>query len=141
MIRVTQKQEKDMPDRFPNQNQTANFEDKTLTCCDANCGQTFVFTARDQAFYAENNYSEPRRCRPCRDARKAQRGPSPNGYVGPSPQGPSGHSPGQNKSGPNGYAPPARFTEEREGGGRKKGRRNRDDDFDNDWDDGYRRRR
>lgn len=48
--------------------------DRTLTCRD--CGQTFVFTAGEQAFYAERGYSEPLRCQSCRAARKQQRASS-----------------------------------------------------------------
>ncbi len=45
------------------------FEDKTIVCKD--CGQEFVFTAREQEFYAEKGFeNEPQRCKPCRDARK-----------------------------------------------------------------------
>jgi CxxC-x17-CxxC domain-containing protein len=46
--------------------------DKTLVCAD--CNQEFVFSASEQQFYAERQFSEPRRCGPCRAARKAQRG-------------------------------------------------------------------
>ena len=51
------------------------FEDKVLVCKE--CGQEFVFTAGEQAFYAERGFqNEPQRCKPCRDARKnAARGP------------------------------------------------------------------
>jgi CxxC-x17-CxxC domain-containing protein len=35
--------------------------DKTLTCSD--CGMEFAFTEREQEFYAEKGFSEPRRCR------------------------------------------------------------------------------
>ena len=53
--------------------------DKTLTCAD--CGLQFVFTARDQEFYADRQFSEPRRCPSCRAARKAARGEgSSNSY-------------------------------------------------------------
>jgi CxxC-x17-CxxC domain-containing protein len=45
--------------------------DRTLTCRD--CGQTFVFTAGEQAFYQERGFSEPQRCPSCRSARKQQR--------------------------------------------------------------------
>ena len=48
------------------------FEDKTLVCRD--CGKEFVFTAGEQAFYAEKGFqNEPTRCKSCRDARKASR--------------------------------------------------------------------
>lgn len=43
--------------------------DQTLVCVD--CGAQFTFTARDQAFYQERGYQAPRRCRVCRDKRKA----------------------------------------------------------------------
>jgi CxxC-x17-CxxC domain-containing protein len=51
--------------------------DKTLTCRD--CGETFTFTAGEQAFYLERGFSEPQRCPACRTARKAQR-QSSGGY-------------------------------------------------------------
>jgi CxxC-x17-CxxC domain-containing protein len=47
------------------------YSDKNLTCVD--CSQEFVFTARDQEFYAGRGFSEPRRCPSCRAAKKAQR--------------------------------------------------------------------
>ena len=48
------------------------FEDKVLICRD--CGREFVFTAGEQEFYAEKGFqNEPRRCKACRDARKASR--------------------------------------------------------------------
>jgi len=46
--------------------------DKAITCVD--CGQIFTFTASEQEFYAERQFSEPRRCPSCRAARKASRG-------------------------------------------------------------------
>src|SRR5919204_527528 len=45
--------------------------DTTLTCRD--CGQAFVFTSGEQAFYASRGFTEPSRCADCRAARKAQR--------------------------------------------------------------------
>ena len=45
-------------------------EDKTLKCQD--CGKDFIFTAREQEFYAQKGFSEPKRCKECRDAKKAQ---------------------------------------------------------------------
>ncbi len=45
--------------------------DKTIVCKD--CGAEFVFTEREQEFYASKNFSEPVRCKACRDARKAQK--------------------------------------------------------------------
>ena len=49
-------------------------QDKVLTCAD--CGQEFTFTATEQQFYADRQFSEPRRCSSCRAIRKAQRGSS-----------------------------------------------------------------
>lgn len=50
-----------------------SFEDKNLECTD--CGQSFVHSAEDQARYAERGFTnEPKRCRDCREKRKAQGG-------------------------------------------------------------------
>jgi CxxC-x17-CxxC domain-containing protein len=54
------------------------YQDKTLTCVD--CGMEFSFTASDQQFYADRQFSEPRRCPACRAAKKAARGESTGGY-------------------------------------------------------------
>jgi CxxC-x17-CxxC domain-containing protein len=56
--------------------------DKVLTCAD--CSSEFVFTANEQDFYAERQFSEPRRCPSCRAARKLSRGGSgdPGGVGG-----------------------------------------------------------
>lgn len=49
-----------------------SFDDKTLVCRD--CGQEFVFTAGEQAFYAEKGFTnQPSRCPDCRRANKARR--------------------------------------------------------------------
>ncbi len=48
------------------------YQDKTIKCVD--CGNEFLFTARDQAFYAEQGFTnEPKRCRECRNKRKAEK--------------------------------------------------------------------
>jgi CxxC-x17-CxxC domain-containing protein len=50
-----------------------SFQDRTLTCVE--CGTTFVFTAGEQAFYAERGFTnEPKRCPDCRAQRKAAQG-------------------------------------------------------------------
>ena len=54
------------------------YTDKTLTCVD--CNQEFTFTATDQQFYADRQFSEPRRCAACRAAKKAARGESGGTY-------------------------------------------------------------
>ncbi|MDO8682569.1 MAG: zinc-ribbon domain-containing protein [Armatimonadota bacterium] len=46
-------------------------QDKELSCKD--CGQNFTFTEGEQEFFTQRGFSEPVRCRPCRDARKAQK--------------------------------------------------------------------
>jgi len=49
-----------------------SFEDKTLQCAD--CGVNFTFTAEEQEFFQTKGYTnEPKRCQPCRQARKAER--------------------------------------------------------------------
>jgi CxxC-x17-CxxC domain-containing protein len=48
------------------------FEDKTLECSD--CGKEFTFSAEEQEFFQSKGYTnEPKRCPPCREARKTER--------------------------------------------------------------------
>jgi len=54
--------------------------DKTLTCSD--CGMEFAFTEREQAFYAEKGFTEPRRCPSCRASRKAARSGGDSSFGG-----------------------------------------------------------
>ncbi|MCC6627907.1 MAG: zinc-ribbon domain containing protein [Chloroflexi bacterium] len=50
-----------------------SFTDQTLTCRD--CGQEFVWTAGEQAFYQTRGLTnQPRRCPSCRQARKGTTG-------------------------------------------------------------------
>jgi CxxC-x17-CxxC domain-containing protein len=44
--------------------------DRELRC--ASCGQRFLFSSGEQAYYAQNGLQDPRRCKPCRAQRKAQ---------------------------------------------------------------------
>ncbi|MBQ8871495.1 MAG: zinc-ribbon domain-containing protein [Bacilli bacterium] len=47
-------------------------KDIEITCKD--CGTKFMFTVRDQEFYAEKGFNnQPVRCKACRDKRKAER--------------------------------------------------------------------
>jgi hypothetical protein len=46
-------------------------EDKSIKC--AECGAEFVFTAAEQETYEQRGYSEPKRCKPCREQRRAAR--------------------------------------------------------------------
>jgi hypothetical protein len=73
------------------------YHDLTITC--SNCGKPFVFTAGEQAFYAEKGFSgAPKRCPECRVAGRAQgegdQGGAPAGAggppAGPPPPGPAG---------------------------------------------------
>lgn len=72
--------------------------DRTIVCRD--CGQEFVFTAGEQAFYQERGYTEPLRCPACRAARKSQRGDSAGGGYGNSYGGGGGSRSGGYSSGP-----------------------------------------
>lgn len=42
--------------------------DKMIKCQD--CGEEFRFSERDQEFYAEKGFPDPKRCHFCRKARK-----------------------------------------------------------------------
>ena len=58
------------------------YTDKVLSCAD--CGQEFAFTASEQEFYAQRQFSDPRRCPSCRASRKAARGDSGGSSYGAS---------------------------------------------------------
>jgi CxxC-x17-CxxC domain-containing protein len=54
------------------------FEDKTLTCVD--CGQTFVFTAGEQEFFAQKGFQNaPKRCKNCKAAKRTGDRSAPGG--------------------------------------------------------------
>ena len=79
--------------------------DKTLTCSD--CNIEFAFTEREQAFYAEKGFSEPRRCPSCRASRKQARSGGDSGYGGGSYSGgsyDSGYGSGGGYSAGGGYS-------------------------------------
>lgn len=47
-------------------------KDIELVCKD--CGEKFMFTVRDQEFYAEKGFTnQPVRCKACRDKKKSER--------------------------------------------------------------------
>ena len=49
-----------------------SFQDKSIQCSD--CGTTFTFSADEQELFASRGYTnDPKRCMPCRRARKAER--------------------------------------------------------------------
>jgi len=58
----------------------SNYYDQHLTCAD--CGHDFVWSAKDQEFFAEKGYQQPKRCKDCRQAKKAQRGGDERGEGG-----------------------------------------------------------
>ena len=46
------------------------YKDETIKCVD--CGQEFVFTAGEQAFYASKGFTnKPKRCKACREKKKS----------------------------------------------------------------------
>ncbi|MBI4447285.1 MAG: zinc-ribbon domain-containing protein [Acidobacteria bacterium] len=47
-------------------------QDKQIQCVD--CGKDFTFSAKEQEFYQSKGFSQPKRCKPCRDKRKARQG-------------------------------------------------------------------
>jgi hypothetical protein len=51
-----------------NQTDKKEFRDKILICCD--CGNRFIFTAGEAAYYFSKGLSEPKRDKPCRELRK-----------------------------------------------------------------------
>lgn len=58
LSRDTQEKEYDVPDMM-------------LECQD--CKQEFIFEEGEQAFFESKGYTPPKRCKPCRDKKKAQR--------------------------------------------------------------------
>jgi CxxC-x17-CxxC domain-containing protein len=49
-----------------------SFQDKSIQCSD--CGTTFTFSADEQELFASRGYTnDPKRCMPCRQARKSER--------------------------------------------------------------------
>lgn len=93
--------------------------DQQITCTE--CGEVFRFTAAEQVFYEERGLaSPPKRCKPCRQARKEARGPSagrgtysgdPNEYRSPMSGGHSNpweRPPARGPGGPARGAPPVR---------------------------------
>ena len=54
--------------------------DQEIIC--AECGTAFTFTEREQEYYRERNLSQPKRCKACRDARRANFGSGARGGGG-----------------------------------------------------------
>ncbi|CAN5766621.1 zinc-ribbon domain containing protein [soil metagenome] len=76
-----------------------SMSDKALTCAD--CGMEFAFSASEQQFYADRQFSDPRRCPSCRASRKLSRGgfgggdQASGGYSGGGSSGGGGFDRGQ----------------------------------------------
>ena len=48
-----------------------SYQDRTITCVE--CGNSFVWTAGEQEFYAQKGFTnEPKRCKPCKAAKNSQ---------------------------------------------------------------------
>lgn len=55
--------------------------DRTIVCAD--CGQEFLHSVEDQQRYASRGFTnDPKRCRPCREARRADGGGAGGGEGG-----------------------------------------------------------
>ncbi len=50
-----------------------NKQDGDIELLCADCNEPFLFTARDQQFFAEKGFSQPKRCFKCRQKKKAER--------------------------------------------------------------------
>ena len=70
--------------------------DKALTCAD--CGMEFAFSASEQQFYADRQFSDPRRCPSCRASRKLSRGGFGGGQASGGSGGYSGGSGGSDRA-------------------------------------------
>jgi hypothetical protein len=46
-------------------------QDKEIKCKD--CNQNFIFTAGEQEFFQSRGFTEPIRCKSCREIRKSQK--------------------------------------------------------------------
>jgi hypothetical protein len=44
------------------------FQDRLVACAD--CGESFVWTVKEQVFHREHGHEPPRRCHECRRVRK-----------------------------------------------------------------------
>lgn len=58
--------------------------EKQIAC--TACGSDFMFSAEEQEFYQSKGFQDPRKCKPCRDHAKQNRGRGGGGY---------GHAPRQ----------------------------------------------
>jgi len=47
----------------------SEFQDKLIACSDS--GDNYVWSDEEQEFFKQKGYEQPKRCKPCRQARKA----------------------------------------------------------------------
>lgn len=78
--------------------------DETIICDD--CGRSFIWSSEDQRYYRERNFARPKRCKSCRERRKAG---SRQGMQGGSPP-PSAASPSPARKQPQQRSQPQRST-------------------------------
>lgn len=69
-------------------------KDIHLVCSD--CGNNFYFSVKDQIFYAERGFQQPRRCYNCRQTRK-NNGSQAAGQPAPAQQPPRGKRDGNRR--------------------------------------------
>jgi CxxC-x17-CxxC domain-containing protein len=91
----------------------STFADKTLKCIE--CGQDFTYTVAEQELHQSLGYqNEPKRCTPCREAKRQRKGPAAGGGGGGErPRGGGNGGGGGGGERPRGGGGPSR----REGGG------------------------
>jgi len=78
----------------------STFTDKTLKCIE--CGQDFTYTVAEQELHQSLGYqNEPKRCTPCREAKRQRKGGGSGGGGGPRGGGGNG--------GPRGGGAPREF--------------------------------
>jgi CxxC-x17-CxxC domain-containing protein len=76
----------------------ATFADKTLKCME--CNQDFIYTAAEQELHQSLGYqNEPKRCNPCREAKRQRKGPAPAGGAAPAGGGGGGPRPPRGNGG------------------------------------------
>src|SRR5258706_14025798 len=70
----------------------STFTDKTLKCQE--CNQDFTYTAAEQELHQSLGYqNEPKRCTPCREAKRQRKGGGGAGGGGGGPRGGGGGAP------------------------------------------------
>ena len=64
------------------------YMDRTLICCA--CGAPFTFAVGEQRFFDVQGFNDPRRCKRCRTAKRAEREQATKGMADRRAQGTSG---------------------------------------------------